>query len=395
MKTDPTVDGLGELPEPFPDAPAALGEVLHGRWTVSEIHRGGQAWVLVVDDIGQADRRAIKVPLSGSLTGDAELAALLSLERHPHIVTALDTASVDGRHGLMLEYVPTTLAELLRQGHPAPASGWPQLIPRLEVLQEICAGMDHLSAGAAFAHLDLKPSNVLIDGAGTAKVADFGLAQQVLIRDDGHFSPAKGGTWAYAAPEVIRREPYDSRADIFSFGVLLYEAYTGRLPYPFALAPTPARQRAQPLDYYRSTSPERRTEELYYWEQTRSKMTQVPVVPPGEEISVIISSCLQVEMKKRPPHFENIAMMLAEGLRIPRPRTETEPLPEIDRQRRELTLGQTLIRLGRFDEAVRRLNRLLVSSPPPPLSPVAWNALREALVGAGRGVEAAALEGRW
>jgi serine/threonine protein kinase len=394
METDPTADVPREPPKPFPDAPAAIGEVLSDRWSVSEIHRGGQAWVLVVDDIKRKDRRAIKVPLSGVLTGDAELAALLRLEPHPHVVTALDVAAVAGRQGLVLEYAPATLAELLRarRGTPTPRQPW--LIPRVEILQEICAGMAYLSAGAEFAHLDLKPSNVLIDAAGRAKIADFGLARQVRIRDDGRFSAATGGTWAYAAPEVIRQEPYDSRADIFSFGVLLYQACTGRLPYPFPLASTPAAQRKQLLRYYKSSGPEDRTEELYYWDQMKSRMKQVPVVPPTEEISVVISSCLQKDMKQRIPNFRDLAMMLAQGLRIPEIRPATVPLPEIDRQRRELSLDQALIRLGRFDEAVRRLNRLLAASPPAELSQAACGAVREALLGAGRGAEARALE-RW
>lgn len=393
MATEPTADGPAEPPEPFADAPAAVGDVLGDGWTVSEIHRGGQAWVLVVDDLERPSRRAIKVPLSGTLTGDVELATLLGLEQHPHVVTALDIASVAGRQGLMLEYVPTTLAELLRQGRLAQPPPRPWLIPRPEVLQEICAGMTHLSAGAEFAHLDLKPSNVLIDGAGRAKIADFGLSQRVIAADDGRFPSARGGTWAYAAPEVIRQEPYDSRADIFSFGVILYEACTGRLPYPFALASTPAGQRAQLLRYYESSNAKRRTQELYYWGQMKHE--QVPLAPPGEEISVVISSCLQEDMKRRLADFRRVAMMLSEGLRIPAPLTETVPLPEIDRQRRELTLGQTLIRLGRSDEAVRRLNRLLASSPPSPLTRVAWNAAREALISAGRRAEATALEEWW
>jgi serine/threonine protein kinase len=60
--------------------------------------------------------------------------------------------------------------------------------------------MAYLSEAGEFAHLDLKPSNVLIDGASHAKIADFGLSQRVRARD-GRYSSAPGGTWAYAAPE--------------------------------------------------------------------------------------------------------------------------------------------------------------------------------------------------
>jgi serine/threonine protein kinase len=382
-----TAAAPNEPPEPLPGAPATIGDVLLDRWSVSQIHRGGQAWVLVVDDIERGDRRAIKVPPSGALTGDAELASLLRLEPHPHVVTALDVAELDGRRGLVLEYAPATLADLLR----ASTGTWP--LPRPEVLQEICDGMAHLSKNGEFAHLDLKPSNVLLDDNGHAKIADFGLARQVRIRD-GRFSPAAGGTWAYAAPEVLRGEPCDSRADIFSFGVLLYEACTGRLPYPFPLASTPEAQRAQLLDYYESSgAQERRAEELYYCDQVEP--TQVPVPPPSQEVGDLLSGCLMYHMDERHRSFHELAGALARCLQIAEVHAATVSLPEIDRQQRELTLSRTLTRLGRPEEAVRRLNRLWRTSPPQALSTAALRAAQEALIAAGRPDEAASLEGRW
>ncbi|HEX6470379.1 MAG TPA: serine/threonine-protein kinase [Streptosporangiaceae bacterium] len=388
---DATAHAPSETPEPLPGAPAAIGDVLLGRWSVAAIHRGGQAWVLVVDDAEFGDRRAIKIPISsGTLTGDAELVTLLGLDRHPHVVTALDVTELDGRRGLVLEYAPQTLAGVLGQRRGTTLSAeTPWLIPRAEVLQEICAGMAYLSEHGEFAHLDLKPSNVLIDAAGHAKVADFGLARQVRTRD-GRVPAAAGGTWAYAAPEVIRQEPCDSRADIFSFGVLLYEVCTGRLPYPFPLASTPAAQREQLLDYYASKGPEDRTKELYYWDQ--SVPAQVPIHPRREEISITISSCLQVHMGKRPHSFPVLARMIAADLRIPEVGGDPAPLAEPDRQHRELALAQAMIRLGRFEEAVRRLNRLLAAPPLPALSGRVLQAAQQALSRAGRPDEAAALE---
>ncbi|MFD0345602.1 protein kinase [Kitasatospora aburaviensis] len=156
---------------------------------------------------------------------------LLDLEPHRHIVTTLDVIDVRGRPGILLDYAPSTLTDLIQLQHgPGLAA----------VLQQVCAGMTHLSNVAEVAHLDLKPSNVLIDGTGEAKVADFGLAQHIRI-EGGRFASARGGTWAYAAPEVLRREPCDTRADIFSFGVLLYEAFTGKLPTLSSSTPTPRR----------------------------------------------------------------------------------------------------------------------------------------------------------
>lgn len=377
--TDPTAAGPYEPPLPPTDAPAAIGEVLSGRWAVAEIRRGGQAWVLIVDDLERGGRRAIKTPLSGALVGDDELAMLLGLEPHRHIVTTLGVTDVRGQPGIVFDYAPSTLTDLIRLRHGPALAG---------ILQQVCAGMAHLSRVVEVAHLDLKPSNVLIDDTGHAKVADFGLAHRVRIQKDGRFSSARGGTWAYAAPEVLRREPCDTRADIFSFGVLLYEAYTGKLPYPFTLASDPVAYQAQLLDYYASPGPKRRTEELY-WGQ--SKLTQVPVIPPSESISLVISSCLQEFVSERPQTFEMVAEMLARGVQSPPVDSPVLSLPESDRQHRALTLAQVQIRLGRLDEAINQLNRLLATPLPPALFATVRQTTVQALTQAGRHSEAAEL----
>ena len=427
MEPDVTAAAPGAAPVRLADAPAAIGDVLQDRWSVTQIRSGGQAWVLVVDDLRHGDRRAIKVPFTGPVTGDSELVVLFAAEPHPHVVTALDVADVGGRRSLVLEYVPGSLADVIRYeclaaalpepagtGRPdaqapnaaalaAPAPDTPDaaapdtpepppwLTPEPDIVQEICAGMAYLSAQGEFAHLDLKPSNVLIDGDGHAKIADFGVSMQVRIRD-GRFAAAPGSTWAYAAPEVIRGEPCDSRADIFSFGVLLYELLTGRLPYPFALAPSPAAQHAQLLGYYQSPGPAQRSEELYYADQMTQ--TQVPVALPDGPITMIISGCLQVHPGSRPSSFHELSGQIARELGIPAVQAEAVPLPEPDRQRRVLAMSQALIRLRRFDEAVRSLNRLLRAPVDPALSAETARAARSALIGAGRPDVAAALE-RW
>lgn len=385
MDTDLTSDAPGEPLVPLAGAPAAVGEVVAGRWSVSQVRRGGQSWVLVVDDLEQGGRRAIKTPLAGAFAGDAELAMLLDLAPHPHVVSTLDVIQFDGRSGIVLEYAPSTLTELIGRGTTPSGAAVPDAVAA--ALQQVCAGMRHLSAVTEVAHLDLKPSNVLIDGTGRAKIADFGLARQISIRHD-RFPSAQGGTWAYAAPEVLRQEPSDTRADIFSFGVLLYEACTGRLPYPFPLQQGKG-QRAQLLEYYETSGPAARTDELYYWSQFR--MTQVPVTPPSEGISLVLAACLDRFAEQRPRTFDELADLLARGFRRPLVDAEAVVMPEVDQRRRVLTLARVLIRLGRHDEAVNRLNRLLSCSLPPEFLAQVLAAARDALTGAGRHAEANAL----
>ncbi|MET9558396.1 serine/threonine-protein kinase [Streptomyces sp. NPDC006645] len=377
--TGPTADGPWAPPPPPEGAPAAIGEVLSGRWSVAELRRGGQAWVLIVDDLEEGGRRAIKTPLSGTLAGDDELAMLLELEPHPHTVTTLDVIDVRGRPGIVLDYAPSTLTDLIRSRHG------PGLAP---LMQQVCAGMAHLSRITEVAHLDLKPSNVLIDHTGQAKVADFGLARHVRLHN-GRFAGARGGTWPYAAPEVLRQEPCDTRADIFSFGVILYEACTGRLPYPFALASDPVAQREQLLDYYTSEGPRLRDQELYYW--GRQELTQVPVRPPSEGISILLSSCLDRHVSERPQSFRMLADMLARGVRNPPVDTPAQPLSTIDRQQRAFALARVWIRQGRIDAALTVLNRLMAAPLPPEVFATVRQTTVQVLSDAGRHAEAAEL----
>ena len=386
-----TVGGPRFNLQPLADAPAAVGEMVADRWIVSQIRRGGQAWILIGDDVGRGMRRAIKVPLRDRVTADDELAMLLCIEPHPNVVSVLEVTDVAGRRGIVLEYVPSTLGELLRQRNAdQPAPDQPPLADAVALaMQQACAGLAHLSAVIEVAHLDIKPSNVLIGDDGHAKIADFGLAEQVRVQN-GRFPVARGGTWAYAAPEVLRQEPCDTRADIFSFGILLYEACTGQYPYPFDLKKEkdPAAQRRLLLDYYDSPGPRKRAEELYYC----FPPTQFPVALAHDNISMLLSSCLGVLPEDRIASFAELVSPLAIALRRPSLPTVSASLPGVDRERRALALSRALMGLGRFSEAINHLNQLLSRSLPGDLFADARDTAVEALTRAGRHDDAAALK---
>src|SRR5436305_3188291 len=94
-----------------------------------------------------------------------------------------------------------------------------------DVVLQIAAGLHHIHHLGVI-HLDLKPSNILVDEHGKAKIMDFGVAvesHQVLDR-------RIRGTLHYMAPEVLRQDRIDSRADLYALGMTLYETVTGALP---------------------------------------------------------------------------------------------------------------------------------------------------------------------
>jgi WD40 repeat protein/serine/threonine protein kinase len=86
-------------------------------------------------------------------------------------------------------------------------------------------------------HRDLKPANILLDEAGNAYLADFGIAKDTLAPADFSFAGAFVGSPAYSSPEQIRAEPISAQTDIYALGVLLYELLTGERPFQ---GPTPA-----------------------------------------------------------------------------------------------------------------------------------------------------------
>ena len=92
---------------------------------------------------------------------------------------------------------------------------------------DIARGMEYIHSQGVV-HRDLKPENVLIDGDFHLKIADFGIACEEahceLLADD-------LGTYRWMAPEMIKRKSYGRKVDVYSFGLMLWEMLTGRIPY--------------------------------------------------------------------------------------------------------------------------------------------------------------------
>ena len=151
-------------------------------------------------------------------------ARLLALLNHPNIVTVLD-AGVDGvSPWLMLELVEgATLHELLADG---PVDG-----SRLAAIgAQLADALAHAHAHGVV-HRDVKPSNVLVAAGDRVKLTDFGIARLVVPEASLTLTGQTIGTAAYLAPEQVTGDPIGPPADVYSLGLVLLEALTGRREY--------------------------------------------------------------------------------------------------------------------------------------------------------------------
>jgi serine/threonine protein kinase len=204
----------------------------------SKLGEGGMSTVYLALDMKLQRQVAIKF-LSDHLA-DAEArrrfqreAQMASSLNHPHIVTVHDVGEFEGRQYLVMECVDGgTLKDWAKEKKRTPK----------EIAELLTGVADGLAAAheASILHRDVKPTNILITRNGYAKLADFGLAKMALS-DRIEVDPAlsvlqsqKGailGTIAYMSPEQASGEALDSRSDIFSFAVVLYELLSGNRPF--------------------------------------------------------------------------------------------------------------------------------------------------------------------
>src|SRR5688500_7791396 len=210
-----------------------------GRYEIrSLLGEGGMGEVYLARDPKIGRDVAIKV-LPAQFSADAERLARFEQEacaagalNHPNVLAVHDVGQYDGAPFVVSELLEgETLREKLR-GAPLPQR------KAVDYASQIARGLA-AAHERGIAHRDLKPENIFITSDGRAKILDFGLAK--LTHGDGRQSQteiptrrvdtdagAVMGTVGYMAPEQVRGRKVDHRADIFSFGAVLYEMLTGR-----------------------------------------------------------------------------------------------------------------------------------------------------------------------
>lgn len=142
---------------------------------------------------------------------------------HPNVCRVHDIGQVDGAPFISMEYVDgEDLATLLQRIGKLPFDKC------VEIARKVCAGLAAAHSKGVI-HRDLKPHNIMLNKRGEVVIMDFGLA---AMAESLSGAEARNGTPAYMAPEQLKGFEVTAKSDIFALGVVLYELFTGKRPYP-------------------------------------------------------------------------------------------------------------------------------------------------------------------
>lgn len=208
-----------------------LGEKAKRRYELlEELGRGAMGIVYKAKDKELDEIVALKI-LPESLSQSPEAlhrfrAEARSARRlaHPNIVRIHDIGEELGRKFISMEYIDgTDLKRHLKTSGPLPVG------EGIEIVKQICSALDYAHA-MNIVHRDIKPANIMLTKKMVVKVSDFGIAKMLESTSE-TIAGAIVGTPLYMSPEQVQGHPVDNGADIYSLGVLMYELFSGRLPF--------------------------------------------------------------------------------------------------------------------------------------------------------------------
>jgi hypothetical protein len=197
----------------------------------AEVASGGMATVYRATDLVLRRQVALKV-LGGRLASDPDFRERFRREavsaaalNHPNIAAVFDTGDHEGLPFIVMEYVagPSLRETLDGEGTLDP--------PLVASIGADCADALAYAHDQGIIHRDVKPANILFSVSSSPKLVDFGIAKAAFSGGDLTETGNILGTVKYLSPEQVAGEEPDGRSDVYSLGVVLYEAVTGRLPF--------------------------------------------------------------------------------------------------------------------------------------------------------------------
>ncbi len=271
----------------------APGSLLGQRFEIlSVLGSGGMGIVYKARDRELDDLVALKMLRSEQWGDPSQLERLKSeikLARkitHPNVLRTYDFGEIAGLPYISMEYVRgVTLRYLLDETQRLPYSAG------LRLAKQLCAGLAAAHAVGVL-HRDIKPENLILEATGNAKLMDFGIARPARRLEPGQTQAGwVVGTPQYLAPELLQGLDSDARADLYSSGIVLYEIFTGRLPFTAA---TPVEMAYQHLK-----------------EEPAPPSSLWPEIPPRLEAAIL--RCLKKDPAERYPSVADLQRDL-EGL---------------------------------------------------------------------------------
>jgi serine/threonine-protein kinase len=272
---------------------------------VSRLGKGGMGEVFRADDLILGQPVALKF-LPESARGNVNLLTRFYDEvriarqiSHKNVCRVYDIGEVDGQPYLSMEYIDgEDLGSLLRRIGRLPAD------KATEFARKLCAGVAAAHAQGVL-HRDLKPANIMIDARGELRVTDFGLAA-IAAQLEG--AEIRNGTPAYMAPEQLTGREVTAQSDIYAVGLVLYEMFTGKLPFEANTVAEVTRLRQES----RVTNPSTLVGDL------------------DKSVERAILRCLEADPKLRPPSALALAAALPGGDPLAAALAEGEtPSPEL------------------------------------------------------------------
>ncbi len=265
------------------------GSTFAGRYQIiEELGRGGMGWVYRALDKKLNEEVALKL-IKPEIASDKKTVQRFSNElkiarkiAHKNVGKMYDLNEDEGTHYITMEYVSgQDLKGLIRQSKQLTVG------TAISIARQICDGLSEAHS-LGVVHRDLKPSNIMIDKNGNARIMDFGIARSV----EGKGLTGAGvmiGTPEYMSPEQVEGKEIDTRTDIYSLGIILYEMLTGRVPFEGGTPLTIAVK-------HKTETPKAPTE---YNEQL------------PEDLSLLILRCLEKDKDKRYQSVDEVSSELS------------------------------------------------------------------------------------